>query len=134
MLMGRTSSHGDGCPGSNGTPTVGFTGSPVQGNTISFDLTNGVQNGIALFVAGTSNGFPFPLDLAILGAPSCYQYTDLAVASAVLLDPAGAGSVAIPIPAGLLGFRFYGQYAVLDAAANAFGITTSNYLHVLTGN
>lgn len=134
MLMGRTSSHGDGCPGSNGTPSVNFTGSPQVGNTISFDLTNGVSSGIGLFIAGTVNSFPFPIDLAGFGAPGCYAYTDLAFTSAVLLDPAGAGSVAVPIPAGLTGFRFYSQYAVLDLPANQFGFTTSNYLHVHTGN
>jgi hypothetical protein len=134
MLMARTSSHGDGCVGTNGTPTVGFTGSPQVGNTISFDLANGVPGGIALFLAGTTNAAPFPIDLAPFGAPSCFAYTDLASTAVLLLDAGGAGSTPIPIPASLVGFRFYGQYAVLDPAANAFGFTTSNYLHVLTGN
>ncbi|HEX6810648.1 MAG TPA: hypothetical protein VF384_03395 [Planctomycetota bacterium] len=34
----------------------------------------------------------------------------------------------------LIGYRFFGQYAVLDLPANPFGFTTSNYLNVLTGN
>jgi hypothetical protein len=134
MLMARTSSHGDGCLGSNGTPALSFTGSPVQGNTISFDLTNGVPNGVAVFVAGTTNVSPFPLDLAVVGAPGCYQYTDLMFTSTALLNGSGGGSTPIAVPSALVGFRFYAQYAVLDPAANAFGFTTSNYLHVLTGN
>ena len=134
MLMARTSSHGDGCVGTNGTPSIGFTGSPVHGTTISFDLTNGVPNGIALFVAGTYNAFPFPFDLGSLGAPGCFAYTDLTFTSAALTDGAGAASTPIPLPLGVVGFRFFTQYAMLDAAANAFGATTSNYLNVLTGN
>jgi hypothetical protein len=134
MLMGRTSSHGDGCLGSNGTPSLGFTGSPVQGNTITFDLTNGVQNGIALLVAGFTNAAPFPFDLGVVGAPGCSQFTDLGVTLVALTDPAGAASIPLAIPPAFVGFRFFTQYAVLDPAANAFGFTTSNYLNVLTGN
>jgi hypothetical protein len=134
MLMARTSSHGDGCAGTNGTPALGFTGSPVQGNTIGLDLTQGVANGVAVLVAGTNNATPFPLELGFLGAPGCHAYTDLAATAVVLLDGAGAGSFPIAVPAALIGFRFFAQYAVLDPAANAFGFTTSNYLNVLTGN
>ena len=134
MLTGKVSLHGDGCVGSNGTPALNFSGSPVVGNTLSFDLTNGVPNGIALFFAGFSNAFPFPFDLTILGMPGCYAYTDLTVTSALFLDPLGAGSFPLPIPASAVGLLFYGQYAVLDPAANAFGFTTSNYGRVHTGN
>jgi hypothetical protein len=134
MLMARTSSLGDGCLGSNGTPTESFTGSPQVGNTISFDLANGVPNGVGLLIAGTTNGFPFPFDLTSLGAPTCFAYTDLAFTSVVLLDPAGAGTFPLAIPSSLVGFRFFTQYAVLDLPANQFGFTTSNYLNVLTGN
>ncbi len=134
MLTAHTSSHGDGCVGSNGTPRLSFTGSAQINNTLSFDLTNGVQNGIALFFAGTTNAGPFPLELSFVGMPSCYAYTDLAATSALILDPTGAGSFPFPIPPTAIGALFYGQYAVLDPAANVFGFTTSNYGRVLTGN
>jgi hypothetical protein len=134
MLMGKVSSHGDGCPGSNGTPALNFSGSPVVGNTLSFDLTNGVPSGVALFFAGFSNQTPFPFDLGIIGMPGCYQYTDLTVSAAVFLDPFGAGSFALPIPPAAVGLLFYAQFAVLDLPANAFGFTNSNYGRVHTGN
>ncbi|HEX5053403.1 MAG TPA: hypothetical protein VFZ65_16620 [Planctomycetota bacterium] len=134
MLTARVSSYGDGCPGSNGTPLLGFSGSAQVGNTVAFNLSNGVQNGLALLLAGTTNAFPFPFELTPLSAPGCYAYTDLAFTSIVLLDPAGAGTVPLPIPPALVGFLFYTQYACLDLAANPFGFTTSNYGRVLTGN
>ncbi len=133
MLTAHTSSHGDGCLGSNGIPRLAFSGSAVVGNTLSFDLTLGVPGGVALFIAGFTNGSPFPLDLGFLGAPGCFAYTDLSVASGVFLDPVGSGNFALPIPLSAVGFLFYGQFAVLDPPANAFGFTTSNYGRVLTG-
>ena len=134
MLTGKTSSHGVGCLGSNGVPALTFSGSAVAGNTLSFDLTNGVPSGIAVFCAGFDNARPFPLELSFRGAPGCYAYTDLSVTVALFLDAAGAGSSALPIPTGSVGFLFYGQFAVLDLAANPFGFTTSNYGRVHTGN
>jgi hypothetical protein len=134
MLTGKTSSHGVGCLGSNGTPTLTMSGSAVAGNTVAFNLTNGVPFGVALFFAGFTNAAPFPLELSFLGAPNCYMFTDLSVSAAVLLDPAGAASFPVPIPLALVGFLFYGQFAVLDPPANPFGFTTSGYGRVHTGN
>lgn len=134
MLMARTSSHGDGCPGSNGTPRLGFTGTAQAGNTLLINATNGVPNGLALLVAGTTNGLPFPFELSSLNMPGCYAYTDLAFIDVALLDGAGAGSYPFVIPPSVIGFLFYTQYACLDPAANLFGFTTTNYGRVLTGN
>ncbi len=133
MLTAHTSSHGDACPGSNGTPALAFSGSAQIGNLLYFDLTNGVPNGVALFIAGFTNSGPFPLELGFLGAPNCYAYTDLSVTAGVFLDPVGAGTFLLPIPAAAIGVLLYGQYAVLDPLANPFGFTTSNYGRVLTG-
>lgn len=134
MLMARTSSHGDGCVGSNGTPRHTFTGTAQPNGTITFDLANGVPSGIGLLIAGTTNSGALPFDLSILGAPGCFAYTDLGFAGALALDPTGAISTPVVIPQGLIGFRFFTQYAVLDLAANSFGFTTSNYLNVHIGN
>jgi hypothetical protein len=134
MLTGKLSSHGDGCPGSNGTPLLTMQGTGQVSTTVSFDLTNGVQGGIALFIAGTTNGGPFPFDLSVLGAPGCFAYTDLGITNVVLLDGVGAGSVVLPIPAGAAGVLLYAQYAVLDVPANAFGFTSSNYGRLHAGN
>jgi len=135
MMTAHTSSHGDGCSGSNGTPALSFVGSSQIGQTLSINLNNGVPNSFSLFLAGTTNAFPFPLELGFLGMPSCYAYTDLLVSSVIANDAVGAGSFTLAIPpTAFPGFLFYSQFACLDPAANAFGFTTSNYGRVFVGN
>ena len=133
MLTAHTSSYGDGCPGSAGTPRLSFTGSSQVGNTLSIDLASAVPFGVSLLVIGGINSFPFPLELSFLGMPSCYLYTDMGVTTAVFHDAAGSASFVLPIPLSAYGFLFYSQYACLDPAANPFGFTTSNYGRVLCG-
>ena len=134
MLTGKTSSHGGGCPGSNGTPTLGCSGSAVAGNTLSFDLTNGVPSGAAVFFAGFTNARPFPLELSSVGAPGCWMFTDATVPAPLSLDALGSGSFALAIPPGVVGFLFYGQFAVLPPPDfDSSGFTTSNYGRVHTG-
>ncbi|HEX6813880.1 MAG TPA: hypothetical protein VF384_19820 [Planctomycetota bacterium] len=134
MQTAHTSSHGDGCPGSNGTPVLAFAGSSQIGQTLSIILHNGGQNGVSLFFAGTTNAAPFPVELDFLGMPSCFAYTDLLVTSAIGHSPGGSGSLLLPIPASAPpGFRFYGQFACLDLGVNPFGFTTSNYGRILVG-
>jgi hypothetical protein len=135
MLTAHTSSHGDGCAGTNGTPLLSFTGSSQIGQTLSINLNNGVPGGVSLFIIGTTNAFPFPLELGFLGMPSCYLYTDLMVTDVVFHDLAGAGSFVLPIPPSTpVWFTFYTQFACLDPLANPFGFTSSNYGRILIGN
>ncbi|HZN40808.1 MAG TPA: hypothetical protein VFD82_18530 [Planctomycetota bacterium] len=133
MLTAHTSSHGDGCAGSNGTPRLSFTGSAQVGQTLSIDLVNGVPSGVSLLIVGTTNSFPFPLELSFLGMPSCYLYTDMALTSIVFNDAVGSGSFVLPIPASAFGLLFYSQFACLDPPANPFGFTSSTYGRVLCG-
>ena len=134
MMMARSSSHGVGCGGSNGTPAHTLTGSAQPSTTLTLDVSNGVPSGLAVLIAGTTNAAPFPVDLSTINMPGCYSYTDLAWVGTVVLDAAGNGSYAFPVTPLGVGTRFYTQYACLDLAANAFGFTASNYQHVFIGN
>jgi len=133
MLTAHTSSHGDGCPGSNGTPQLSFSGSSQLGQTLSIDLANGVPFGVSLVIFGTTNSFPFPLELGFLGMPGCYLYMDMVLTNAVFHSPGGTGSFVLPVPASLFGAPIYTQFACLDPAANPFGFATSNYGRFLVG-
>jgi hypothetical protein len=133
MLTAHTSSHGDGCAGSNGTPRLSFTGTGQVGTTLSIDLANGVPFSVSLLIVGTTNAFPFPLELTFLGMPSCHLYTDMGVTALVPHDSVGSGSFVLPIPLAVVGFLFYSQFACLDPPANPFGFTSSNYGRVLCG-
>ena len=137
MLMARISSHGIGCPGSNGTPRHSTSGAPQIAQTIGFDLTNGTPGGFAILVLGFYNGTPvFPLELSPYGMPGCYQFHDVASVLFTPLDPGGSGSAPFTIPndGGLIGVKLYSQFACIDPPANATGITTSNYNRILIGN
>lgn len=134
MFMGRTSMHGVGCAGSNGTPMHTLTGTGQVGATTTFDIAGGLPSGTSLLWAGYQSTTPYPIDLASIGMPTCYAYTDLLWAAAVPLDASGSASVPFAIPANAQGFAFYSQYACLDLSANALGFTTSNYGRVYTGN
>ena len=134
MEMGRTSSHGVGCAGSNGTPSHSLTGTGQVGTTVSMDVSNGLQSGMAMLIAGPANLASFPLDLGFLNMPGCLIYTDLTLTIAVPLDATGSASYAIPLPTAAFGFKFYSQYACFDPAANLFGFTSSNYARTYLGN
>jgi hypothetical protein len=133
MLMARVSSHGSGCAGSNGTPTLTTVGTGQPSTAIAFNLSNGLPGGIAMSIIGTTLFEP-PIELSFLGMPTCYAYTDLAITNFMGLDGAGATSFAAVIPPTFFGFPVFSQYAVLDPAANAFGWTSSNYGRVYIGN
>lgn len=137
MLMARVSSYGKGCAGSAGTPTHNTAGTPQLTQTISFGLTSGVPSSFAVLVLGFYNGSPpFPMELSAFGMPNCFQYTDTVSIQFAPLDGAGAGAVPFTIPndGGLISVKFFSQFACIDPAANATGITTSNYNRILIGN
>jgi len=89
-----------------------------------------------MIIADFRSASPFPLDLGFLGMPGCHLFTGLAFTDIALLDGSGTGSypVSLSPAAQWLGLLFYTQWACLDPAANAFGLTTSNYGRVLCGN
>jgi hypothetical protein len=137
MLMARISSHGVGCPGTNGTPTHTTSGTPQIAQAIGFDLTSGRPSGFGVLMLGFYNGTPpFPLELSSYGMPGCFQFHDTASVLFVPLTAAGTGSVPFTIPndGGLVGVKFYSQFACIDPGANATGVTTSNYNRILIGN
>lgn len=125
---------GTGCAGVTRTiPRLGFWGIPTVGASSQILLTGGVPNDFALLVVGDSNTAsgpnPLPFDLGALGAPGCllraapvatvFTPTDAVTGEAVL-------SLAIPPNGALAGLRFYNQWFVHDAAANALGFKVSN--------
>ncbi|MFO1078846.1 MAG: hypothetical protein U1E73_14080 [Planctomycetota bacterium] len=136
MLMGKLSTYGRGCAGTNGIPTVSLSGVPNPGTIVNTDMTGGLPNGFAFQIYGLSNGFPFPLDLGNFGMPGCLQYTDNIASLLVFLDGSGAAAKLFGIPnnGGLIGVKVFTQFACVDPTANATGLTTSNYGRILIGN
>jgi hypothetical protein len=123
---------GSGCAGSTTTvPALAFTGPPALGATFDVTLAGALPNALAVLVFGSSRVVdpfgPLPRDLAPLGMPGCTQYADLGGTLAALANASGAAQLtfAVPTSPALAGARAPLQWLCLDAAANAFGATTS---------
>lgn len=99
---------------------------------------NGTQlqgNGAIAWITGTNiatwAGLPLPLPIPTsAGAPSgtCTVYTDLAALTLATASASGTAALTIPFAAvpALHGVLVYTQVLGLDAAANPFGLTTTN--------
>jgi len=124
-----TWTFGEGCAGSNGTPTLSFTGEPVLGQTFSVDLMNAPASSPVALNFGLFNNPPmWPLDLGPFGAANCFLYHDTIVSLSLPSDPNGVASLPIGVPAnGPICGILFAQWICLDPGANALGATTSNF-------
>lgn len=129
---------GAGCTGSNAlVPALSFTGNGKLGTSLGINLTNGRASTPVVLLVGTTSALPvFPLDLTPVGAPNCTVYTNQLVGIGMVASASGTATLSIGVPndPSLTGLKLYWQWADLDAAANALGLTTSNYGRSLLGN
>jgi hypothetical protein len=129
---GHFEAFGAGCPGTAGTPRLGWFGLPMAGSSFDVRLDRAPANGIAALILGDSstswNGTPLPLSLAPLGAGSCSLLASLTTTVGTGIDPTGQAVVTLALPANpaFAGFPFFCQWFCLDLPANAFGLTFSN--------
>ena len=126
-------SFGTGCIGSGGIPNLRATTAPVRGQAFALDVSGlPPAPGAYVMVLGFSDSVlpgagALPLELAALGAPTCFVLCDL-----VFTEPRAHGgsadgySIGLPNQPGLAGLVFFQQAYVLDAPANLLGLTTSN--------
>jgi PKD repeat protein len=121
---------GQGCAGTLPISHQQYVTPPQLGGTLSINCDN-LPFGIGVMVVGTSNtisGFgPLPVDLGIVGAPGCPLRVSVDGTDTVV----GAGTTAtwnfaIPNVLALNGLLFYNQLAVLDPAANPFGLVVGD--------
>ncbi|MCA8977400.1 MAG: hypothetical protein KDC98_21945 [Planctomycetes bacterium] len=133
--------HGDGCPGTLGTPVLSLTSPwtlPRIGDNLQVTLT-GLPTHVAGLVMGFSDqvfgGAALPNHLDWLGMPGCYLRA-APEASTFLVGQNHAASLSLTIPnaAGLLGLDFYQQGLPFDAAANTLGITVTNSMRGTIGS
>lgn len=129
---------GPGCAGTNGVPAL--TASPPRlGQSVAFTASSLRPNQFALFLFGLSNttwaGIPLPLNLAVVGMPTCTGYCSADVVDAVLNTTGSAqSSLALPSSTSALGFTFHAQVLAQDPGINAFGAVNSNGVALTIGN
>lgn len=122
-----------GCTGSSGSPHLSVRGGgnptelPWLGTEFYVDETILPANGIYVRLLGLSS-LPAPLDLTAFGAPGCLLEINRLTSELGFADPNGTGfwRVGLPVRPGLVGVQLHYQLAVLDAGANALGLTMSN--------
>ncbi|MFO1053728.1 MAG: hypothetical protein U1F36_16050 [Planctomycetota bacterium] len=118
-----------------GSPAAALagTGAPNIGGSLSIAMSNGVPNTLGFYLLGFA---PANLPLDSIGAPGCTLHTQPFTALATGFDGLGA-SVPLVLPIAnnpaLVGASVVFDGLMVDPAANALGMTTSNGLVVVVG-
>ncbi len=124
-------------PSQGAAPLLGGSGSPHLGGEYVLDLSQAPAGAGALALFGLSNAAwgGAALPLALPGAPGCALLGSPDLALPLIADPMGRASLPVNVPFNpwLIRQQLYHQMVVLDPAANALGVTTSNGLRVLLG-
>jgi hypothetical protein len=121
-------------------PRLYSNNTPQIGDTFRVRVSQAAASSFALMTIGRSdtwwNGIALPYDLGRYGAPGCALLAAADGVNGMQLDASGAGFVVYTLPNSiyLLSMLFYNQVAVVDPAANALGLATSNGGVGLIGN
>ena len=105
---------------------------PRVGREFHIGLVNAARLAQTVLILGgsdaTDGGIPLPFDMAPLGAPACFLLASIDIALGAATQAGGDLPLTLPIPndPSLDGKNLFVQHAVLDSAANALGIATSN--------
>ncbi|MCA8970119.1 MAG: hypothetical protein KDC95_10060 [Planctomycetes bacterium] len=130
---------GTSCKGSASTPLASGGNLAWIGETATFDCSQAPKNSAVVLGLGFSNtvwgALNLPFDLKPFGASGCTLSVALDVTGVAATNGAGEASAAVPIPNDktLAGAKFYVQFLVPDAAANTFGLTTTNGVEATIG-
>lgn len=121
-----------GSTSSGSRPRLVTRGHAGLGHEVFFDLRGALPGGITLLAAGPA----IDVDLAPFGAPGNRAFLDLQAAWPLPTDAHGLGRAQFTMPTApaLLGAATTVQCVVLDPAANALGLVTSNAIDVETRN
>jgi len=112
--------------------TLGATGRPLLGTTMSLDLSNipaGTLFGCVIF-GWTKHGSG--LSLSAIGMPGCFQYCSQEFSNLIVAtNPTASLPFAVPSSTVWSGIRLQVQGATLSAGFNALGALSSNGIELL---
>ena len=140
-VQGGMRTFGTSCPspGNNNLHVGSATNhEPVLGGKVAFSLRRGTFTPVLLSI-GVSNtrwgGLRLPLDLKVLGAPSCSLYQSLDFMVTTTLNLQGNADLIFTIPKDpkLLGLKVYSQYLIPALQGNKLGWYLSNGLETKLG-
>jgi len=131
---------GAGCPTSTGQTCRQVLLAPaLLGSTASAAITNTPPASLGIHVLGLSGTMspfgPLPFDLTMLGAPGCQLRVSPDVTGFLFGGATGSmtWSIGIPNSPAITGLPIFSQVLVLDPAANALGIVTSDANQLIVG-
>lgn len=127
---------GEGCLGSNGRPTMSYSGQPRLGGTVRTHVAQVRPRTVAISVLGFDRQSPrFPLDLTRVGAPGCslFQSVD-AVATRSTGNGSFTMSFVIPVSKAFVGVSFGQQFFIHEPKWNALHLASTNHGRVLIGS
>lgn len=119
-------------PATPTVPSLLASSLPQLGNTFTLNVAGGdpFLPGFVIYAFSRTQWLAWqtPVDLAMFGAPTCFNQTSSDIPSLLLLDQSGQGSLGFAIPASTSysGFTFHTQAAVITPAANSLGMLVSN--------
>ncbi len=131
---------GEGCQGSSGKiPVISHAAGvwPKPGSVFPVELIDGPSASVAVLNVGFSDlATGFPVDLGLIGAPTCFLWHEIIASVPFATGLTGSASLPLPIPANpnIIGTSMLASWVMLDPAANAIGVTTSDYARVKFGN
>jgi hypothetical protein len=129
---GNISVAGDSCMSSTNTPLRASASTwPQLGAPLSLNLQGAVATRPAFFVIGTKL---VAFDLNVAGAPGCILWNNPLIGVPTVTDAAGAAVLNTTVPKNSTPGTIFGHWLVLDGAANAGGMTTSDSMTIIIGS
>ena len=140
LIENRASIEGFGrsCAGTSGTPRLSFSGTPKPGGYANLRLGNAEPNQPVVVSLGFSNASwgraSLPINLAGVGAPGCYLYTEPTITIPLATNAVGTLSWTLNIPTPVsLGTRMFAQMFCSDRRANTLGVTSTSAVEIRVG-
>lgn len=97
-------------------------------------MTGGSPGTTAFLVIGQTDTGAFPFDAGPIGAPGCNIWNDWLLLAPAATDKSGNATLKFVVPKVGGAPRSYCHWWNFDKAANALGVTSSNYAKILLGD
>lgn len=132
--LAASDAYGRGCPGSNGTPTLSFTGSARAGMNLNMQVGNGPTANTSMMMTIGRLGSSIT-DLTPYGMPGCRNYPIWSVISVL---PLNGGSASLPMTMpnypSAIGAVYWFQFFIYDPPANTLGFSATPVARVMVGS
>ena len=136
FTLGSYTNFGTSCAGRNGTPILRGFGPPAIGKDVTFNLSFGPKNSIALFNIGLSRSSWGLLRLPFfLPGTRCAVLNDQIILLTPATDALGKASVKFGLPNDpkLVNQHFYTQALAVDLGVNRWNLTATNSVDTRIG-